>query len=108
MVQGKTATRRDFMSHRALDLPLTNPALAREWAEGISVYDDFDRACQIAQRFKYRFGSYIVRVVLSDESPVECKQTSRDQHHYTIYAEPETIMALVQGVPTKIPGAPEV
>ena len=108
MVQSETATPRDFMSHRALGLPLTNPALAREWAEGVSVYDDFDRVCRIAQRFKFRFGSYVVRVVLSDASSVECRQTSRDKHHYTIYAEPETIMALVQGAPIKIPGAPEV
>lgn len=96
------------MSHRALGLPLTNPALAREWAEGVSVYDDFDRACTIARRFRFRFGSYVVRVGLGDASTVECKQTSRNQHHYTIYAEPETILALVQGLPTKIPGAQEV
>lgn len=108
MVHGETATLRDFMSHRALGFPLTNPVLAREWAEGISVYDDYDRACRIAARFRFRFGSYLARVVLGDESPVECRQTSRDKHHYTIYAEPETIMALVHGAPMKIPGAPEV
>jgi hypothetical protein len=108
MVRGETVTPRDFMSHRALGLPLTNPALAREWAEGVSVYDDFDRACKIAARFRFRFGTHLVRVALSDASTVECRQTSRDRHHYTIYAEPETIMALVQGAPIKIPGAPEV
>ncbi len=107
MVQGAIPTLRDFMSHRALGLPLTNPALAREWAEGVSVYDDFDRACQIAERFRFRFGSYLARVVLDDASAVECRQTSRDKHHYTIYAEPETILGLVEGMPIKIPGAPK-
>lgn len=108
IVRGHEPTLGDFMSLRALGRRLTNPALEREWADGVSVYDNFDRACQISRKFAFRLGSYIVRVVLPDESTVEFKQTSADTHHYTIFAKPEKILALVKGAPVRIPGAPGV
>ena len=69
MVRGEGPTLRDFLSHRALGLPLPNPALEREWAEGVSVYDNFDQACQIAARFQFRFGAYLVWVIFDEKAP---------------------------------------
>lgn len=106
IVSSKEPTLEDFKSPRALGRRLPNPAVEREWAEGVSIYDDFDRACQVSRKFKFRLGHYIVRIRVPEERTLEYTQTFEDMHHFTIYAEPEEILALVEGAPVQIPGTP--
>jgi hypothetical protein len=106
IVHGKEPTIEDFKSLRALGRRLRDPAYEREWAEGISVYDSFDRACEVARSYRFRPGSYVVKLVVPEESDVEYRQTFEDPRHYTIYAESELILTLVTGAPVLIPGAP--
>jgi hypothetical protein len=106
IVRDREPTAEDFKSLRAQGRRLRDPTYEREWAEGVSVYDDFDRACEVAQTYGFRPGSYLVRIVIPDNANVEYRQTFEDRHHYTIYAEPERILALVQGGSVLIPGAP--
>jgi hypothetical protein len=44
-------------------------------------------------------------VVVPDDGSVEFRQTFDDEHHYTIYDEPERVFAFVEGEPMRIPGA---
>ena len=85
--------------------PLRNRALEREWAEGISVYDDFESACEVARKYGFRPGTYVVRVMVPDDGSVEFRQTFDDEHHFTIYDEPERVFAMVEGETVLIPGA---
>jgi hypothetical protein len=105
IVSGRRPTITDFRSMRDLGRPLRNRAYEREWAEGISAYDDFDRACEVARSYGFRPGRYIVKIMVPTDGTVEFKQTFDDEHHYTIYAEPERIFALVDGETVLIPGA---
>jgi hypothetical protein len=107
IVRGTEPALDDFKSPRVLGKPLRYPELRREWAEGVSVYDDEDHACQIARRFKYRLGSYVIKLTVPESRAIEFRQTTNDPRHFTIYAGPEVVMALVDGKPSHIPGAPE-
>ena len=69
------------------------------------MYDDFDHACETARAHRFRHGTYIVKVVVPDDGSVEFKQTF-EQHHYTIYAEPEQILALAEPIAVPIPNIP--
>lgn len=60
----------------------------------------------MAQANRFRHGSYIVRIVLPDNSSVEFRQTFAE-HHFTIYATPEQILAYADPVAVRIPGARE-
>jgi hypothetical protein len=43
--------------------------------------------------------------MVPDDGSVEFRQTFDEEHHYTIYAEPERVFALNEGEPILIPGA---
>lgn len=85
---------------------MTNPLHEREWAIGVSVYDDFDEACAVSRRYAFRQGSYIARIVVPEGAEVEFRQTFDNEHHYTIYAEPERLLRWVVGMASRIPDAP--
>lgn len=97
IVQHAPPTLDDFKSHRALGRRLRDPAMAREWAEGISVYDSFDYAARRARVARFRLGRYIVPLALPDEAGVTVAQTGNDPRHHTLYGPPESLMALVDG-----------
>ena len=106
IVRGEEPTLEDFWSLRAQGKALSDPAIEREWAEGISVFDDFDRACAVARRFGFRLGAYVVALVVPSDADIEIRKTFKDWHHYTIYAEPERVMALAEKLGVRIPDAP--
>ena len=85
--------------------PLRNRALRREWADGISVYHDFDSACEVARKYGFRPGTYIVSVLVPNDGSVEFRQTFDEEHHYPTYAEPERVFAFVEGEPMRVPGS---
>lgn len=106
IVRGEEPTVEDFWSLRAQGKALSDPAIEREWAEGISVFDDFDRACAVSRRYGFSHGSYVVAVVVPNDADIEIRKTFRDRHHYTIYAEPERVLALAERFAVRIPDAP--
>lgn len=67
----------------------------RRWHEGVSVYDDFDRACALAADNGFNSAATIV---LEEPSRFEVSQYGRDQHHNTIFGEPDQLIALVAAV----------
>jgi hypothetical protein len=78
-------------------MPLVNEAHRREWAEGVSVYDDLAYTVRRAQRTRARLGGFVATVVIPDHGGVEVAKTMRDRRHYTIYASATEILALVEG-----------
>lgn len=78
----------------------------RAWNEGISVYDDFAHACEVAKSVRYGPGTYIVTIVLGAGHGLEVVQTGKDKHHYTIFGAASHLLTLVRGTPVRIPGAP--
>lgn len=106
-VRGRVATLDDFRSQGALGRKLRSRGDERAFHEGISVYDDFDQACEVAASIQYRRGSYLVTLSIPAELGIEVIQTGRNAHHFTIYADAVRLLALVVGDPKLIPGAPE-
>lgn len=72
--------------------------MRREWAEGISVSDTLDSAIERARRFR-RIGRYVVELQVPDSSEIEVRQTTGDQHHFTIYATGALLLDFVVGDP---------
>lgn len=98
-IRSATPTLDDFRSQGALGKPMRwdqeNPEATRRWNGGVSVYDDFARACDLAARAGFE---WIASITVEDPVRHEVSQYGRDQHHYTIFGEPEQLMALVSEV----------
>lgn len=98
----------DFTSHGALGKRMrrgqNDPDAVRRWNEGISVFDDFARARELASDLG--FGG-IATIILEDAADFEVSQYGRDRCHYTIFGRPEELMALVVEVRpvSRAPGA---
>jgi hypothetical protein len=98
-IRGETPELDDFTSHGALGKRMRwdqdDPDAARRWNHGVSVFDDFTRACELASGFGF---GWIATIALDDSAGYEVSQYGRDRHHYTIFGEPEQLMALVSEV----------
>jgi len=105
VVRGTRPTLEDFQPVAVSGRPLRYPEYRREFEEGVSVYDDFDHACEKARANRFRHGVYIVKIVVPEDGSIELRQTFAE-HHYTIYAEPARILALAEdvAVPIRISG----
>jgi hypothetical protein len=104
IIRGDVPTRQDFLSHRDLGKPLLDPALEREWAEGISVYASLERAASRARTARWKLGRCAVALSLDDGAPVEVVQTTRDRWHYTMFGSADDLMKLVIGSPIRLDG----
>jgi hypothetical protein len=80
----------DFRTAREDGLPLVDPKYHREWAEGISVYDNLLYALERARRNRTGLGRFVVAIVVPDDGSVEVAKTMRNRHHYTIYARADS------------------
>jgi hypothetical protein len=107
IVRGMQPTVDDFRPLGATARPLRFPEYRREFEEGVSVFESFGAACDMARRNRFRQGRFVVRIVLPDDGSVEVKQTFSAQH-YTIYAPPKEILAYADGDAVRIPDAPGV
>jgi hypothetical protein len=98
-IRSETPTRDDFTSHGALGKRMrrgeNDPEAVRRWNHGISVFDDFARACELASGLGF---GWIATIALEDPASNEVSQYGRDQHYYAIFGEPEQLMALVVDV----------
>jgi hypothetical protein len=72
-----------------------DPNAVRRWNEGISVFDDFARACEVASGLGF---GWVPTLLLQDSAGYEVSQYGRDRHHDTIFGEPEQLLALVSEV----------
>lgn len=99
IVRNAVPTIDDFRTAREDGLPLVDPKYHREWAEGISVYDNLDYALERARRNSTGLGRFVVAIVVPDDGSVEVAKTMRNRHHYTIYASADRIFELVRDDP---------
>lgn len=85
IVRGAEISEDDFRSAKEPGKPLLDPELVRPWAEGVSVYDTFERAVDRARRYRYKLGRYVVAVALPVDAAVEIEQSGSDPRHHTVY-----------------------
>ena len=97
LIQDEVPTTDDFRTTEQLGKPLLSESLRREWSEGISVYDDEDYALNRARRNRTGLGRYVVPMAVPEDGSVDFAQTTRDAHHYTIYAYGQRALDLVCG-----------
>jgi hypothetical protein len=92
------ATRDDFCSYAALGRPLPEgaaPDIAGRWY-GISMYDSEERARTVAVRFG--LGAHIAALDLTDDRPFRIERTGRRPGHYTVWGDPDALLARVVAV----------
>jgi hypothetical protein len=98
IVRSNPPTLRDFLSQAALGIPSRrrDPEALR-LRRGISVY-----ATEAQARRKARgmgtLGDYIARIELPTASPVIFERTTESNGHYTLWGDPEAIMACAAAV----------
>ena len=97
IVRSATPTVEDFQAPAKLGTPLFDEKYYREWAEGVSVYDDLDYALTRARRNISGLGRYVARIVVPESEEIEIAKTMKNRHHYTIYASAAEILNLVAG-----------
>jgi hypothetical protein len=71
-----------------------DPDAVRRWNDGISVYDDLERAIELASKA----GFAGVATLIVDDERFECSQYGRDPHHLTIFGSPHELLALVASI----------
>ena len=67
-----------------------------EWDRGISVYDNLAYALRRAERNRTGLGRFVATLVVPDDGSVRFAKTF-GRHHFTVYGDPETLLALVRG-----------
>ena len=97
IVHSAVPTVDDFRTAAEERMPLTNEAHRREWAEGVSAYDDLAYTLRRAQKNRVRLGGFVVTLVIPHTGGVEVAKTMKNRRHYTIYASAGEILALVEG-----------
>lgn len=95
-----TPTRWDFLSHAARGIiprrPLHDEVDEGEWA-GVSIYDTLASASRAASRFG--LGTHVaVLDVTADDAAQIAPSPRGDPHHYTVWADPERLMAAVREI----------
>lgn len=102
IVRGSDVSEDDFKPAKELGKPLLDPALERQWAEGVSVYATFDRAANRARRYRYRLGRFVATVTLPIDTSVEVEQSGNDPLHYTLYANPRQLLSFTTTPPKRV------
>lgn len=96
VLEGRTATMRDFMSKAALGEPLRLPHTAkrRRLHEGLSLYASLEAARDRAQRFRPP-PTHVAAVAVPLNGSIPFEQTGIDPEHFTVWAAPATLLELV-------------
>jgi len=98
-VRGETPTLDDFQSQGARGKQMRfnrhDSDAVRRWNAGVSVYDDFEHASRLAADAGFE---WIATLTLRVPTSYEVSQYGRDPRHYTIFGDPEELMALVSEV----------
>ena len=99
IVRGPVPTIEDFRSARDDGMAHVDPRYRREWAEGVSVYDNLDYALHRARTNRTGLGRFVATIVIPDDGSIEVAKTMRNRHHFTVYADADQMLALVRGRP---------
>ena len=102
IIRSRQAALDDFKSAKSLGKPLRDRAHGREWEQGDSIFDSLEHARRRARAFKFALGRFVVAIRVPDDGNIEVAQTGNDRHHFTIYAEPEQLLSLVDGDAVKV------
>lgn len=102
IVRGPDLSVADFTPAKDLGKPLLDPELARPWAEGVSVYDTFERAANRVRRYRYKLGRFVVAVTLPIDADVEVEQSGSDPRHHTMYGDPRQLLSFATGPPKRV------
>lgn len=97
LVESELPTTRDFLPARLLGKPLRDLRYRREWSEGVSVYDDLPHAVNRALAYRGNVGTFVATLVVTPDDRLEIAQTSKDLHHFTIFATPFELYGPFQG-----------
>lgn len=98
IVKGAELRREHFLSDRASGKPKPIDPEKIEWWEGFSVYDSEDRARQTARTYP-AIGDYLAVLGIEERSAIIVKRTGRRHRgHYTMYGDPDVILATVQRI----------
>ncbi len=92
-------TRFDFLSAAARGRSMrrsTPPELARLW-NGLSISSTIEMARYTALRFP-RSGSFIATIEILDDGRFQIEQTTDTPTHYTIWGDPDELLATVIAV----------
>lgn len=98
IVRNAVPTVDDFRTAREDGLPLVDTKYFREWAEGVSVYDNLDYALARARTNTTGLGRFVVAIAVPDDGSIDFAKTMRNRRHYTIYASGVPLLALVRDV----------
>jgi hypothetical protein len=92
IVRGEQPSRDDFRSLGDLGKACVSGRRFRECAEGVSVFDDFTFACELARTYRFQRGRYIAKLIVPEDGSVDFAKTF-GMHHFTIYyGSPESIL----------------
>ena len=88
----------DFMSQKALGIPMARPDPEVEliW-DGISVYATEVQARRQA-RAKPWLGSYIAELAISESDPVTFRRSGTGRGHHTLWGDPTDLRSFVQRI----------
>lgn len=97
IVKSNPPTEEDFWSHERLGIPLFDPS-HKELYSGVSTYERLEMAREKARTYPDK-GTFIAVLDVRTEEGVRCKRTgSRRNKHYTLWAEPKTLLGCVVAV----------
>jgi hypothetical protein len=92
-------TRDDFLSSQARGKPpVSQDQEVLRTHDGISMFTPLEIARTRALRYR-RIGSFLAEVVRPDDSPsIWIERTFASEGHYTVWGNPDELLALVAGV----------
>jgi hypothetical protein len=98
IVKTDPPTLQDFLSHRALGIPLRHPTsrALRLW-DGVSVHRTREQAAALTA-VSPRLGQYIAELRVTDGVGVRYELDNGKNGHCTVWAEPDVLLGLVVAV----------
>lgn len=85
-------TRRDFLSHRDLGLPLRDPDDQELWPGG-SVQATEQQARK--RSWLPGFGRYVAEPLIPDDRAIVSRRTGRQPGHHTLWGDPDDVLDCV-------------
>jgi hypothetical protein len=100
LLDGFEATRQDFLSYLAMNLPLQDDSEeTRRLAAGVSVFATVEQARKRARQVRsLRSKRFIAEVRIPDGSAITFERTTRTPEHYTLWGDPVEILGCVVSI----------
>ncbi len=97
LVRSNPPSLRDFMSQKALGLPLRNERFRDIW-DGVSVQQTLLQARKLNETFRKNPCTWIAILEIPETADIRFKRTTDQIGHYTLWAEPEELIRYVREV----------